>query len=114
MSNENDNVRLATDQDLEALRTLVESTLFPSALLDNLIAPFLASASDSHHELWLVYERQSVLEVAYCTPEPFTDNSRNLKSNWGSTQRTAHWNRAGTPSAGGALHKRSQRTATTD
>ena len=63
--------------DMRALKAVIDSTgLFPSGLLDEMSAPFLAGAAD---ELWFVAEEgDEVCALSYAAPERMTDGTWNL------------------------------------
>lgn len=71
-------VREAVPSDADALRAIVDATLFPGEMLDDLIAPFFEE--EDCQEFWLVVEEGEVLGLAYCVPEPMTDGAWNLKA----------------------------------
>ena len=71
-------VRDATRADLEVIRAIVDETLFPGALLDEMIRPFFEDRDSE--EFWLVSDDEGVTGVAYCVPEPMTEGTWNLRA----------------------------------
>ncbi|MEM7503182.1 MAG: GNAT family N-acetyltransferase [Pseudomonadota bacterium] len=73
------NIRIPTSNDLSAIKCVLQDTdLFPPALLDEMIEPFL-NGSESQ-EQWLVCESDDagVIGFTYTRPEPFADGAWNL------------------------------------
>ena len=79
-------VRVASAADVGALAAVLDTIeLFPSAMLEEMIAPFLADGSD---DLWLVVGEEDAsaedggesgaLGLAFCEPERMTDGTFNL------------------------------------
>lgn len=63
--------------DLPALRRVIDTTtLFPSAMLDEMIAPSLGG--NPADALWLTDTGDPPSTVAYCVREPLTDGTCNL------------------------------------
>jgi ribosomal protein S18 acetylase RimI-like enzyme len=70
-------VRLATAADIEAIKPIVDATLFPADMLEPMISPFL-NEPDCRH-IWLVAEQAGALVgVTYCEPERMTDGTWNM------------------------------------
>jgi ribosomal protein S18 acetylase RimI-like enzyme len=70
-------VRVATRADVDAIKPIVDATLFPADLLDDMIAPFLDDPAC--RDVWLVAERDdAVLGVTFCEPERLTDGTWNM------------------------------------
>ena len=68
-------IRPVVPADVAALKTLVDTTLFPADLLDDMIAPYLAGSSD----IWLTHERDGLpVAVAFCEAERMTEGTWNL------------------------------------
>ena len=63
--------------DLPGLKRVIDAVgLFPSDLLDDMAAPFLAGVAE---EIWCVLaEAGQILGVAYCVPERMTQGTWNL------------------------------------
>lgn len=71
-------IRGAMPEDLEGVRAVVSSTLFPGTFLDALIRPYFEGSPEQR---WLVAtDSREVLGVAFFTPEPFPDGTWNLKA----------------------------------
>lgn len=72
-------VRAATRPDVEAMRSILDATLFPGAMLDEMMEPFFADPDGG--EFWLVCEAgNEILGLAFCAPEPLTEGAWNLKA----------------------------------
>jgi ribosomal protein S18 acetylase RimI-like enzyme len=71
-------IRPLRAEDLARVKAVIDSTaLFPSELMDDMAAPFLAGAADA--ELWFVAAPGGTVSgVAYCAPERMTDGTWNL------------------------------------
>lgn len=71
-------IRPTSESDLPDLRAIVDGTqLFPSAMLDEMIAPYLAGATTT--ERWLTSEVAGVaVALAYYVPERMTTGTWNL------------------------------------
>lgn len=76
-------VRPVVASDVDALMPIVEATLFPAAMLEAMIAPFLAG--DGGAEIWLTCEERpgeaavgAPLGVAYGAAERMTEGTWNL------------------------------------
>lgn len=71
-------VRSVTSGDVRALKHVLDETgLFPSSMLDGLIAPYLSDPDHPH--LWLAAECDgSVIAFGYCEPERMTVGTWNL------------------------------------
>ena len=71
-------IRGATASDLEAMKSVIDSTqLFPSELLDEMVMPHLRGERPG--EKWLVLEHDGQpAGLAYCAPERLTAGTRNL------------------------------------
>lgn len=71
--------RPANKSDLPAISLVLDDTeLFPSELLEDMIAPFFDDSTCQ--EKWFVCEdgKQNVVGFGYCRPEPFTEGTWNL------------------------------------
>ncbi|MBI3219350.1 MAG: GNAT family N-acetyltransferase [Bacteroidetes bacterium] len=71
-------IRLTIQQDLHALKQVIDSTgLFPSELLEGMTADFLSNPESS--DKWLTKEEGGVpIGVAYYAPERLTEGTYNL------------------------------------
>lgn len=70
-------IRLVTPADLPALKAVIDATgMFPSAMLDDMIAGFFDGTADG--EFWLTVDDGGPVAVAYCRPEPMTEGTSNL------------------------------------
>ncbi len=71
-------IRPTIQQDLAALMEVIDSTgLFPSELLDDMIADFLSNPASA--DTWLTKEEGGVpIGVAYYAPERLTEGTYNL------------------------------------
>lgn len=70
-------IRPITRDDLPGLKTVLDSCgLFPSELLDELIAPYFLPEST---DIWFTATvDQQVIAIGYCAPERMTDGTYNL------------------------------------
>ncbi len=77
MTNALPHIRPARAADVPAIGAIAEATdLFPAALLDDMIAPFLSRERD---DLWFVGARdEGVVAFAFCEPERMTEGTWNL------------------------------------
>lgn len=73
-------IRPTNEADLAALKTVIDQTeLFPSDLLPELIAPFLADPSNG--DLWLTAEIDGIAQgLCYAVPEPMTVGTWNMRA----------------------------------
>ena len=70
-------IRGVRPEDVASLKALIDATgLFPSEMLDGMIAPYFAS--DAAEDVWLTYDDGAPVAVAYHTPERMTSGTRNL------------------------------------
>ena len=70
-------IRPLRAQDLPALRAVIDANeLFPSVMLDEMTAPFLAG--EAAEERWLTYDDGGPLALAYYVPERMTEGTFNL------------------------------------
>jgi ribosomal protein S18 acetylase RimI-like enzyme len=70
-------IRAVLPDDTAALKLLIDRLgLFPSAMLDNMIAGYLGG--DLSNGFWLAYDDGGPVGVAYCAPERMTDGTWNL------------------------------------
>jgi ribosomal protein S18 acetylase RimI-like enzyme len=71
-------VRDAKLADVPAMKLIIDSTaLFPSAMLDDMTAPFFGG--NRGDEIWLILERMGLpVGLAYCAPERMTEGTNNL------------------------------------
>lgn len=70
------NIRAVTPDDLTALKAVIEGTgLFPSELLDDMIASYFEEEEDSGE--WLTYDDGGAVAVAYYTAERMTEGTYN-------------------------------------
>jgi ribosomal protein S18 acetylase RimI-like enzyme len=71
------NIREIKREDLPALKAIIESVgLFPSEMLDDMTANFIAGNESA--ELWLTLENDGHIAIAYVAPERLTDGTWNL------------------------------------
>jgi hypothetical protein len=69
-------IRPLAPADLLALKALIDAVgLFPSALLDGMVAGHLNGEAPDH--LWFVAEHGGPVAVAYVVPEPLTEGTWN-------------------------------------
>ncbi|WP_239492575.1 N-acetyltransferase [Luteitalea sp. TBR-22] len=69
--------RAVRADDLPALKAVIETTtLFPSEMLDGMLAAYIAGTSGD--DLWLTTAEPLPLAVAYCVREPLTAGTCNL------------------------------------
>ena len=71
-------IRNISKQDLEALKKVIDSSeLFPSEMLDEMIAEYLSGSAAE--EIWLTKEHDGVpITIVYCAPEKMTEGTSNL------------------------------------
>ncbi|PHI18209.1 GNAT family N-acetyltransferase [Lewinellaceae bacterium SD302] len=71
-------IRPVQKRDLPAIRRVIDSSeLFPSEMLDNMIAPFFGS--NENGSIWLTSgPAEQPDTVAFCAPEPMTEGTWNL------------------------------------
>lgn len=70
-------IRATTPQDLPVIKTIIDDNqMFPSDMLDEMIAPFLRQPE--YKEFWLTCETDHPIAVAYCAPEAMTEGTWNL------------------------------------
>ncbi len=72
------NIRPVQKQDLPSIRRVIDSSeLFPSEMLDDMIAPFFGS--NENGSIWLTSgPAEQPNAVAFCAPEPMTEGTWNL------------------------------------
>jgi GNAT superfamily N-acetyltransferase len=71
-------IRFSITDDLAKLEQLMDGVgLFPSAMLQQMMAPYFAGV-DETDEFWLTYDDQGPQGVAYCVPERLTDRAWNM------------------------------------
>lgn len=64
-------------RDLPALKQVIDATgLFPSDLLDEMVAPYMDGKATN--EIWLTLHAPDPAAMAYCAPERMTDGTSNL------------------------------------
>ena len=69
-------IRKLTLNDLASHKRIIDGVgLFPSAMLDDMVEPYLSGASE---EIWLTAEQGGVIGLAYAAPERMTDGTWNL------------------------------------
>ena len=69
--------RPVTRNDLPALKAIIDANqMFPSAMLDDMTAAFLAD--EGSEERWLTVDETGPVAVAYYVPERMTDGTYNL------------------------------------
>jgi ribosomal protein S18 acetylase RimI-like enzyme len=70
-------IRPLRAEDLPALKAVIDANeLFPSAMLDEMTAPFLAG--EAGEERWLTFVEGGPVALAYYVPERMTDGTHNL------------------------------------
>jgi ribosomal protein S18 acetylase RimI-like enzyme len=70
-------MRPARREDVSAIRPIVDSTLFPGEMLDEMIAPYLDAPYNT--DIWFVCERDGVVRgVGFCEAERMTVGTWNL------------------------------------
>lgn len=71
-------IRPVTPSDIPALRKVIDSSeLFPSSMLEEMMADYLQN--DSSADNWLTYEKGGqAIAIAYCAPEKMTEGTYNL------------------------------------
>ena len=73
----NPKIRPVVTADLPALKQVIDATkMFPSEMLDDMIAPYLADPAGS--DIWFTYADPDPISVAYCAPERMTEGTYNL------------------------------------
>jgi len=65
-----------TNDVTEIKRVIEETALFPGAMLDDMIAPFLSG--NANGEFWLTSHENKPTGVLYCAPERMTEGTFNL------------------------------------
>lgn len=74
-----DLVRAAKRTDIETLRAIVDATLFPGTMLDDMMRPFFDDDEDT--SFWLVADGgAAAIGVLYCVPEEMADGAWNVKA----------------------------------
>lgn len=69
-------IRPVGAKDLPRLKAVIATSgLFPPALLDDMIVPYLQGTDES---IWLTSEDDHLTFVAYCAPEQMTEGTWNL------------------------------------
>lgn len=77
MTDQSGAIRPLRADDLAALKVVIDANeLFPSAMLDDMLAPFLADVAGE--ERWLTFDDGTPSAVAYYVPERMTDGTFNL------------------------------------
>lgn len=71
-------IRSITKRDIPHLKNVIDSTgLFPSELLDDMIADYFNNSNSS--DIWLTLELEGApVVIAYCAPERLTSGTYNL------------------------------------
>ena len=70
-------IRSVTSTDIPELKAVIDgSGLFPSAMLDDMIAGFLSG--EAKDEFWLTVDEAGPKAIAYYAPEPMTQGTWNL------------------------------------
>lgn len=72
-----DGLRSMKAADIDGVKAIIDSTeLFPSAMLDDMTAGYLAG-EESQERWWVVGERE-ISSIVYCSPERMTQGAWNL------------------------------------
>ncbi len=70
-------IRSIAPADMPALKAVIDATaLFPSAMLDEMVADYFSGAADD--DIWLTVDDGGPVAVAYCAPERMTQGTWNL------------------------------------
>lgn len=70
-------IRALRADDVDAVKRVIDSTaLFPSELLDEMVAGFLSGSSPNDH--WWVVVAEAPVAIVYCAPERMTDGAWNM------------------------------------
>jgi len=71
-------IRPIEARDIDALKAVIDSSnLFPSAMLDDMIAGYLGGTNPD--EMWLTVDvEDNPIAIAYCAPERMTEGTSNL------------------------------------
>lgn len=70
-------MRALSRDDLPSAKAIIDATeMFPSEMLDDMVAPFFND--ESSQDLWFVACTDKVVGIAYCAPERMTDGTWNL------------------------------------
>lgn len=73
----NPTIRPVQPTDIPVIREIVDATLFPAAMLDEMIAPFFQQ--DDCTDIWLTLERDAQpVAVAFCEAERMTEGTWNV------------------------------------
>lgn len=74
----NQHIRKIKQEDLPVLKEILDSSeLFPSELLDDMIADYLNNANSE--DIWFTTEKEGkVVSIGYCAPERMTEGTCNL------------------------------------
>lgn len=72
------NIRAVNQADLTSLKEVIDTSgLFPSELLDEMIADYLSN--EETQDIWLTkIENNKPIAIAYCAPEKLTEGTYNL------------------------------------
>ena len=71
------NIRPVIPTDTPSLKAVIEANdLFPSDMLDDMISDYFNN--ENSNDLWLTYEDNQPVAIAYCAPERMTEGTWNL------------------------------------
>ena len=72
----NKNVRFIVPEDIPSLKAVIEANnLFPPDMLDEMIFNYF---NNNSNDLWLTYDDNQPVAIAYCAPERMTEGTWNI------------------------------------